>query len=212
MDSTLYILLALWLVIVLPCVAWVVYDLRTRNHKLASLMQWVWTLTTLYSGPIGLLIYRYTGRIQIARDSIWRRGFRSVAHCYSGCGAGEIVGVMVAVGLLSLGNLWTAAITFVLAYIFGYALTIAPLLQGGESLGAAFRDSFYAETASIAVMEIVAIGVDLTVAGQATPADPRFWGSLVLSLSAGLFAAYPVNLALLHYGVKEGMMNPRDMA
>lgn len=204
--------LILWLIVALACTGWVIYDLRTRNLNLATLMQFVWTLTTLYSGPLGLLIYWHCGRIQIARDSIWRRGFRSVAHCYSGCGAGEIVGLFFAVGLLALGNAWTAAITFVLAYVFGFALTIGPLLQGGETFAAALRDSFYAETASIAVMEIVAISVDLLLAGGAGLADPRFWGSLVVSLSAGLLAAWPVNLLLIHYGVKEGMMDPREMA
>lgn len=204
--------LVVWFVIALACAGWVLYDLRTRNYRLASLMQWVWVLTTLYSGPIGLAVYRYSGRSQIPRDSLWRRSFRSVAHCYSGCGAGEIIGVSIAVGLLALNNWWTAAITFTLAYIFGYALTLGPLLQEGVGLSTALKDTFYAETASIAVMEIVAIGVDLWLAGSATMGDPRFWAALVVSLSAGLFAAYPVNVLLLHYGVKEGMMNPQDMA
>lgn len=26
----------------------------------------------------------------LSHDSLWRRSFRSVAHCYSGCGAGEV--------------------------------------------------------------------------------------------------------------------------
>lgn len=208
---SLTMLLTIWALVALACTAWVVYDLRVNNHKLASLMQWVWTLTVLYSGLIGLAIYYYSGRIQISRDSLWRRGFRSVVHCYSGCGAGEIVGVILTVGLLAWGNLAAAATTFALAYVFGYALTIGPLVQGGESWSVAFKDTFYAETASIGVMEITAIGLGLWLGGGDGMSEPRFWGSLVLSLSAGLFAAYPVNLALLHFGVKEGMMNPRDM-
>ena len=39
--------------------------------------------------------------------------------------------------------------------------------------------------------------------------DVIFWSSIIVSLSCGLFAAYPVNLLLLKFGVKEGMMDPR---
>lgn len=70
-------------------------------------------------------------------------------------------------------------------------------------------DALYSETASITVMEIVAIGVDLWLAGPATVGDVRFWSSLV-SLTTGLVAAYPVNVLLVRWGVKEGMMDPRE--
>lgn len=39
--------------------------------------------------------------------------------------------------------------------------------------------------------------------------EPRFWASLVVSLSVGLFAAYPVNLLLIRFGIKEGMHDPK---
>jgi hypothetical protein len=42
--------------------------------------------------------------------------------------------------------------------------------------------------------------------------DPIFWSSLVVSLTAGLAAAYPVNVLLIRFGVKEGMHSPREMA
>jgi hypothetical protein len=59
-------------------------------------------------------------------------------------------------------------------------------------------------------MEIVAIGVDLWLAKDATIGEPLFWASLGVSLTAGLVAAYPVNVLLVHLGVKEGMMNPTE--
>lgn len=43
--------LIVWFVVTLACTAWVLYDLRARNADLATLMQGVWALTTLYSGP-----------------------------------------------------------------------------------------------------------------------------------------------------------------
>jgi len=86
---------------------------------------------------------------------------RSTAHCYSGCGAGEVVGVTLAAGVLALATNATVAVTFGLAYAFGLVLTIGPLTQEGVGLGEAVRDAVYSETPSITVMEVVAIGTDV---------------------------------------------------
>lgn len=200
-----------WLIVDALCVAVVVADLRRNNAFLGNLMKVVWTLTVLYSGPIGLAIYWYTGRGQIARDSLWRKSFRSTAHCYSGCGAGEIVGVVVTAGVLSLHGLVVTVSTFLLAYTFGYALTVGPLLQSGEKLKTALWDAFVSDTASITFMEVSAIGVARFLGGEATLGEPLFWGALILSLSVGFFVALPVNVFLIHSGFKEGMHNPRHM-
>lgn len=205
------ILLICWTILVLLSAIFLVVDLKKNNYFLGTLMKWVWFLTVIYSGPLGLMIYWFSGRGQISKDSIWRKSFRSVAHCYSGCGAGEIIGIFITVGLLSLGNLWTSIITFILAYILGYTLTVGPLMEEGVSLARAIPDAFYSETASIAIMEITAIGVDLSIAGKATMAEPLFWSSLFFSLSIGLVAAYPVNVILIKLGIKEGMHDPRHM-
>lgn len=203
--------LGVWLALVAASVIWVLYDLRTRNSHIASIMQWVWILTVLYSGPIGLLIYRYSGRRQIPADDLSRKGFRSVAHCYSGCGIGEILGVILTVGVFALGNAWSAAITFVLAYVFGFALNLGPMMQTGTPFVQAFKGAFVAETISIAVMESVAITVDLYLGGKSTMGDALFWSSLYISLSLGLFAAWPANLLLIKFGLKGGMADPRDL-
>jgi hypothetical protein len=202
----------LWAAIAAVSVAVLLRDLRRRNPEITGLMKYVWIFTTAYSGPLGLWIYWKSGRKQISRDTMWRRGARSVAHCYSGCGMGEIAGVFITVGLLSLGNWWVAGTTFLLAYVAGFALTVGPLMQEGIGLNEALRDAFYSETASITVMEIVAISADLFLAKDATMADPLFWSSLIVSLTAGLAAAYPVNVLLIRWGVKEGMHDPREMA
>lgn len=202
--------LIVWGGLVALSLAVLVYDLAHNNPQIAGLMKWVWIFTVAYSGPLGLAVYYYSGRRQIARDSVWRRGFRSVAHCYSGCGMGEIVGVVITAGLLALGTWWVAGITFALAYAFGFALTAGPLMQEGVGLNQALWDAFYSESASITVMEIVAIGTDLWLAKSATMGQPLFWSSLVFSLSMGLIAAYPVNVLLIRWGVKKGMHSPKE--
>lgn len=202
--------LGVWLLLVAASLAWVINDLRTRNSHIASIMQWVWILTVLYSGPIGVLIYRYSGRRQIATDNLSRKGFRSVAHCYAGCGIGEILGVIITVGIFAMSTAWAASITFALAYIFGFAFNLGPMMQAGTPFLEAFKGAFFAETISIAVMESVAITVDMYLGGQATMGDALFWSSLYISLSLGLFAAWPANLLLIHFGLKSGMADPRD--
>lgn len=184
-------------------------DLRKNNPQIKGVMKWVWLLTVTYSGILGLAIYFYSGRKQIPKDDIWRRGFRSVAHCYSGCGIGEIAGLIITVGIMSLSNIYVAVITFFLAYLAGFALTILPLMQDGVPFSTAIKDAFYSETASITVMEVVAIGIDLYLSGDAAFGSIRFWSSMVISLTIGLIAAYPVNILLIKWGVKEGMHDPR---
>ena len=203
--------LAAWGVVVATSLGILAWDLRRNNAELKSLMKFVWGFTVLYSGPLGLLGYWYSGRTQIDHDSVWRKGFRSVSHCYSGCGTGEVLGVSMAVGLFAFKTTGTVILTFALAYFFGYLLTVGPLLQEGVGLREALWDAFYSETASITVMEVVAISTDIWLAGEATLGDVLFWTSLVFSLTMGLLAAYPVNLLLIHFGVKEGMMNPAKM-
>jgi len=206
------IVLLIWLVITATCLALLLRDLRVMNPEIAGLMRLVWFLTVLYSGVLGLALYWFTGRKQIARDSLWRRGARSTAHCYSGCGLGEILGVVITVGVLSLGTWWVAGITFLLAYAFGYALTVGPLMQEGVPLSTALWDAFASETASITMMEVVAIASDIWLSKGATMDQTIFWTSMAVSLSLGLAAAYPVNVLLIRFGVKERMHSPKEMA
>lgn len=202
--------LGIWLSLSVISSAILLADLHRHNNHIGPIMKIVWLLTVLYSGPLGLLIYYYSGRKQISHDSLWRKGFRSVAHCYSGCGAGEITGVFIAAGLLTLDNMAVAITTFCFAYVFGYGMTLGPLLHDGVPLKQALIDTFYSDTATIAVMEVTAISLDLWLAADATMNVPLFWNSLVLSLTVGLVAAYPVNVLLVRLGVKGGMGDPRD--
>lgn len=193
-------------------VLYVLFDLKIHNNELGSLMKVVWILTVLYSSVRGLSIYFFAGRKQIKTDSLARKAFRSVSHCYSGYGAGEIIGVIIVTVLLSIQNNWVISlVTFILAFAIGFAFTMGPLIQEGESFGQALKDTLYSETASITVMELVAISVDILFSRQATVTDPLFWNSLLISLTIGLIAAYPVNIFLIKKGIKEGMHNPKEM-
>jgi len=112
--------------------------------------------------------------------------------------------------VLALGTTATALMTFAFAYAAGFVLTVGPLMQEGTKFSTAVKDALYSETPSITVMEVVAIGVDLTLAGDAGPSQVLFWSSMTVSLTCGLIAAYPVNVLLIRMGIKQGMMDPRQ--
>ncbi len=95
---------------------------------------------------------------------------------------------------LGMGNGSTIALAVVLAFIFGYLLTMMPLLRAGIGYRSALRLAFAADTASITIMEIVDNSVMLAIPGamDAGLTDFRFWGSLALSLVIAGVAAFPV--------------------
>lgn len=205
------VVVAVWVVLVVGSLVVLAWDIHTNNAGMAPLMKYAWGLSTLYSGPIALAVYWYAGRAQIAHDSFWRGGWRSDTHCFSGCGAGEILGVVLLAGVLAVtSSAITAVVTFSLAYLFGFALTVGPLLQEGVGFSEALSDAFYSETASITLMEIAAIGTDVWLAGSAHITDLLFWTGLAFSLSVGYLVAYPVNVLLVSWGVKGGMQDPTE--
>ena len=56
-----------------------------------------------------------------------RVAFSATVHCLTGCGIGEVLGLVIGTAL-GWGNAATIALAVVLAFIFGYALTMIPLL------------------------------------------------------------------------------------
>ena len=102
---------------------------------------------------------------------------------------------------LGWGNGATIALAVVLAFMFGYALTLLPLLRVMEP-GAALKLALAADTASITVMEIVDNAIMLVIPGAMdAPLDSLlFWGSLALALAVAAVAAFPVNRWLIARG------------
>jgi len=100
------------------------------------------------------------------------------------------------------GNWPTVVLSIALAFLFGYALTLVPLLRSGLPLATALSTALAADTASITVMEIVDNAVMLIIPGamDAGLATIRFWGSLVFSLILAGLAAFPVNRWLIARG------------
>jgi copper chaperone CopZ len=125
----------------------------------------------------------------------------ATAHCLTGCAIGEVLGMAIGT-YAGLPNMATVALSVFLAFIFGYALTLRPLLKAGLSFSAAMGLAFASDTLSIATMEVVDNAVMLAVPGamDAGILTPLFWGSLALSLGLAFVAAVPVNRWLLLHG------------
>lgn len=137
-----------------------------------------------------------------AGGSLNRLAFSATAHCLTGCAIGEILGLVIA-SALDWGNFASIALAVVLAFFFGYSLTLRPLIfGGGVALGAAIGIAFAADTLSIIVMEIVDNAIVLLVPGamDAGITDLLFWGSLAVALGIAFIAAFPVNRLLIARG------------
>ena len=135
------------------------------------------------------------------RPSLNRLAFSATVHCLSGCSIGEVLGMVIGTAL-GWGNWPTVVLSTVLAFVFGYLLTLLPLLQGGMELGAALTLAFASDTLSIAIMEIVDNAVMVVIPGamNAGLTDPLFWVSLLVSLVLAGIAAFPANRWLIAHG------------
>ena len=141
------------------------------------------------------------GRSAHLPASVNRLALSATVHCLTGCAIGEILGMVVGTAL-AWTNGATIALSIVLAFFFGYALTLAPLLRAGIALGSAVGLALAADTVSIAVMEVIdnLIMVIIPGAMEAGLASPLFWGSLIGSLVIAGAAAFPVNRWLIARG------------
>src|ERR671932_2761289 len=122
-----------------------------------------------------------------------RLAFAATWHCLTGCAIGEVLGLVIATAL-GWGDVSSIAIAVVLAFFFGYSLTLRPLLADGIPLRRAVRVALAADTLSIGVMEIVDNGFVLLVPGamEASLGDALFWWSLAVGLAIAFWVAFPV--------------------
>jgi hypothetical protein len=137
----------------------------------------------------------------IGRSSLNRIAFSATAHCLTGCSIGEVLGMVIGTAL-GWGNWATVVLAVALAFVFGYALTLLPLLRAGIAIGTALGLAFASDTLSITIMEIVDNAVMLVIPGamDAGLTEMLFWGSLIFSLVLAGVAAFPANRWLIARG------------
>lgn len=109
---------------------------------------------------------------------------------------------MVLATAFGWGDVLSIAISIVLAFFFGYALTLRPVLNAGVPLRRALRLAGASDTVSIATMEVVDNAFIVIVPGAlaAGLGDVLFWWSLALSLVIAFVLTLPVNRWLIARG------------
>ena len=130
-----------------------------------------------------------------------RLAVSATVHCLTGCAIGEVLGMV-------LSTWWgwhdaaSIGLAVALAFLFGYALTVTPVLRSGLPLRQAVRVALAADTLSILTVEIVdnliLLGIPNAMAAGLT--DLLFWGSLAVSLAVAFVVTVPVNRALIGRG------------
>jgi hypothetical protein len=135
------------------------------------------------------------------RMNLNRIALSATIHCLTGCAIGEVLGMIIGTAL-GWSDFETIALAVVLAFFFGYSLTLLPLLRSGIGLRAAIPVALAADTISIAVMEVVDNAIMLWIPGamEAGLTNLLFWGSLAVALLIAGVVAFPVNRWLIARG------------
>jgi hypothetical protein len=130
-----------------------------------------------------------------------RSAVQATTHCLIGCATGEILGMALAEGF-GWPNAVQIPLAIVLAFLFGYALTIQPVLQAGVAFAAASGIAFASDTVSISVMEAVDNIFVLAVPGaiDAGLGDAKFWWSILVGFALAFPLAFLANRWLIARG------------
>jgi hypothetical protein len=124
----------------------------------------------------------------LVRPDLNRLAFSATNHCLTGCVLGEVAGMAIATAL-GWGDLPSIALAVGLAFLFGYSLTMVPLLRGGLALGLAITTALAADTISLAIMETIDNLFVWLVPGamEAGLGEVLFWWPI----ATGFAIAYP---------------------
>ena len=211
----------LWFGLTALSVAYVAWDLFTRTPEM-KVMKWGWVLVTLYTGPVGLLIYWFScrepapGTHEQFIAPLWKQAVGSTIHC----AAGDATGIIVAAGItgffgLRMGqDIW---VEYAAGFAFGLLIFQALFMKDmmGVSYSEALRSSFLPEWISMNAMMagmlptmVILMTRDMR-AMQTT--SPWFWASMSAATLVGVVVAYPVNYWLVKNKLKHGMGTERAL-
>jgi uncharacterized protein DUF4396 len=135
--------------------------------------------------------------------SLTHAAVQATLHCLTGCAIGEIAGMVLATAL-GLSNLASIAIAVALAFLFGYALTLRPVVAAGVPLRRALRLAFASDTVSLVDNAFILIVPGAIAAGLE---DGLFWWSLLVSLAIAFALTVPVNRFLISRGRGHAVMH-----
>jgi hypothetical protein len=143
-----------------------------------------------------------------AGSDLTRSAVSATLHCLTGCSIGEVLGMVIGTAA-GLGGSATVLLSIVLAFGFGYGLSITPVLRAGLPFRRAAKVALASDTVSIATMEVTDNAVVLLVPGalNAGLSTVLFWASLGVSLVIAFVVTVPVNRALIRRGRGHAVMH-----
>lgn len=205
----------------------IVSDIFIRgNRPHLWVMEMVWPLTALYSGPLGWFAYLRWGRLNSRRDRE-RSGARghypfsvsvgiSDTHCGAGCAVGDVISEWVlfaSAATIADVALWPEYIAdFALAFVFGIAFqyfAIVPMRRLGlrDGVVAALKsDTLSVITFEIGLFGWMAVIFFVFFRNPHLRADHvAYWFLMQLGMILGFLTSYPANRWLIRHGVKAAM-------
>ena len=214
-------LLLVWFAAVLVSVVYVAWDAFTYNPEM-KVMKIGWVLVTLYTGPIGLILYVLSckeprpGTHEAFIRPLWKQGVGSTIHCLAGDATGIIFAAAVT-GFLAT-PMWVESVS---EYAFGFAVGLLIFqalfmkdMMGGSYVGAVRKTilpEWISMNAMMGVMTAVMVILMTRDMAAMEPTSLRFWGIMSLAtIAAGVFA-YPLNVWLVWAGLKHGMGTERAL-
>jgi Domain of unknown function (DUF4396) len=208
----------LWFILTLLALAFVVIDIRTTPES--PILKWGLVLVTLFTGPLGALLYVLGCREPLPGlhekyvAAQWRQSLGSTMHCVAGDGVGILAGAVIAAFML-LPRSSEIGLEYLLGFSFGWGIFQALFMRdmAGGSYLRSLRMTFIPELLSMnclmAGMIPVAVIAKARNPAGASPASPIFWFLMSMALTAGAFLAYPMNWWLVARGLKHGMLTIR---
>jgi hypothetical protein len=134
-------------------------------------------------------------------DTLTRTAVSATLHCLTGCAIGEVLGMVISTAL-GWHDAASILLAVALAFLFGYALAIRPVLKAGIGFRQALGVALAADTVSIAVMELVDNAILLAIPGamDAGVTSLLFWASLAVALAVAFVVTVPVNRWMIARG------------
>ena len=211
-----------WFLLTIASVIYVVWDAFTNNPEM-TVMKWGWILVTLYMGPIALILYILSckepapGTHEMFIKPLWKQAIGSTIHCV----AGDATGIIVAAAITAALGLpmWIDLIVEYLAgFAFGLLIFQSLFMKDmmGGSYAKAVRHSFLPEWLSMncmmagmfPTMVVLMMGRDMRAM---EPTELVFWGAMSAAVAVGFVTAFPINVWLVHVGLKHGMGTVRAL-
>ncbi|NKY51453.1 DUF4396 domain-containing protein [Nocardia vermiculata] len=207
----------LWFIQVGIAVVFVAIDIRTTPE--ATVMKWGFVIITAFSGLFGALLYVLScreplpGTHELYVAAKWRQVVGSTMHCVAGDGIGILAAAVITyqLGLPS----WAEVLSeYAFGFLFGWTVFQALFMKEmfgsyRESLSRTFISELLSMNAVMGGMTAVMVPWMTAQMHHMSPAGPRFWFVMSMSLCAGFLVALPMNWWLVDHGLKHGMMTVR---